>query len=69
VMPLAISTMESDDGPRRLSPMIAINGRSYALIPFEAAPLDKRMLKRKAASIRNYASEVVAAMDAVMSGI
>ena len=39
------------------------------LVPFEAAPLDKRLLKVKTASLHDRAHEVVAAMDAVLSGV
>ena len=39
------------------------------LVPFEAAPLDKRLLKTEIASLRGHSHEIVAAMDAVLSGI
>ena len=39
------------------------------LVPFEAAPLDKRLLKTEVSSVRDRAGDIIAAMDAVMSGI
>ena len=39
------------------------------LVPFEAAPLDKRHLKSKLASLRDRADDIVAAMDAVINGV
>lgn len=39
------------------------------LVPFESAPLDKRYLKAKVVSVREYAHNIVAAMDIVMSGV
>jgi hypothetical protein len=39
------------------------------LIPFEAAPLDKRLLKTEITSIRDRSHEIISAMDAVLSGI
>ena len=43
------------------------------LVPFEAAPLVKRLLKNKTASVKHRANDIVAsivaAMDAVMSGV
>jgi toxin CcdB len=51
VMPLAISALSSEDVPRRLCPSIVVKGQLHLLIPFEAAPLDKRFSKRRVASI------------------
>jgi toxin CcdB len=69
VMPLAISALSSDEVPRRLCPPIVVKGQMHLLIPFEAAPLDKRFLKRRIASIRECAHDIVSAADAVMSGV
>lgn len=69
VMPLAVSSLSNDDIPRRLCPSILVRGRLYSLIPFEAAPLDKRFLKKRIVTIRERANDIVAAADAVMSGV
>jgi toxin CcdB len=69
VMPLAITRVNSSDVPLQLSPLLVVNGKRLMLIPFEAAPLDKRHLKTRVTSLRENASAIVAAMDAVMSGI
>ncbi len=69
VVPLAITKLGTDALPRRLCPMVRVQGRSLMLVPFEAAPLDKRLLKSEITSLRDRAHDIVAAMDAVMSGI
>ncbi len=69
VVPLAITTLAATDLPRRLCPMFAVNGKSLMLVPFEAAPLDKRLLKAEITSMRQRSDEIIAAMDAVLSGI
>jgi toxin CcdB len=69
VIPLVVTAMVSDQVPRQLCPMFAINGQALMLLPFEAAPLDKRHLKKKVASLADRQHEVVAAMDAVLSGV
>lgn len=69
VVPLAAVTLATHDVPRQLCPVILVRGKSLMLIPFEAAPLDKRLLKTKAASVKDHASQIIAAMDAVMSGV
>lgn len=69
VVPLAFTALAARDLPRRLCPVITINDRALMLVPFEAAPLDKRLLKAEIASIRDRSHEIVEAMDAVLSGI
>ena len=68
VVPLAVTTLAAKDLPRQLCPVITVNGKSL-LVPFEAAPLDKRLLKAEITSLRSRSHEIVAAMDAVLSGI
>jgi len=46
-----------------------VKGQSLMLVPFEAAPLDKRLLKVKMATLRDRSHDIIAAMDAVLSGI
>jgi toxin CcdB len=69
VVPLAVTALSASQLPRQLCPMFEVAGQNLMLIPFEAAPLDKRLLKTKTASLRGRAHELVAAMDAVLSGI
>ncbi len=67
VVPLAITELPSASLPRRLCPVLIVQGQSLMLVPFEAAPLDKRHLKTKVSSVRDRAHDVVAAMDAVIN--
>ena len=69
VVPLAITTLAEKDLPRRLCPVIVVNDKSLMLVPFEAAPLDKRLLKTKITSVRDLSHEIIAAMDSVLIGI
>ena len=69
VIPLALTTLPPESMPRRLCPMVAVGGQNLMLVPFEAAPLDKRHLKSKLASLRDRADDIVAAMDAVINGV
>ena len=69
VMPLSITQLSVDKVPRKLCPMISILGQKFMLIPYEAAPLDKKLLRNRSASAKAQASEIVAAMDAVISGV
>lgn len=69
VVPLAITTLAAKDLPPRMCPFITVNDMSLMLVPFEAAPLDKRLLRNEISSIREISHEIIAAMDAVLSGI
>ena len=69
VVPLAVTTLAAKDLPRRLCPVLTVNGQSLMLVPFEAAPLDKRLLRTEVTSVRDRSHEIIAAMDSVLSGI
>ena len=69
VVPLAVTSLSAKDLPQRMCPIITVNNKPLMLVPFEAAPLDKRLLKTEIVSIRECAHEIVAAMDAVLSGL
>ena len=69
VVPLAITQLASSDVPRNLCPVFQVQGLQLMLLPFEAAPLPKSLLKTDVQSLKRYASEIVAAMDAVTNGI
>ncbi len=69
VAPLAVTTLAANDLPHRLCQVITVNGKSLMLVPFEAAPLDKRLLKREITSVRERSHEIIAAMDSALSGI
>jgi toxin CcdB len=69
VVPLALTRLASNQLPKRLCPELVVEGQRLMLVPFEAAPLEKRFLRRRVASVRGSAHEVIAAMDAVISGI
>jgi toxin CcdB len=69
VVPLAVTTLAAHDLPRQLCPVIAVKGKNLMLVAFEAAPLGRRLLKSKLASVRHRASDIIAAMDAVVSGV
>lgn len=69
VVPLAVISLPASSLPRRLCPLVQVKGQSLMLVPFEAAPLDKRHLKFKTTTLRERANDIVAAVDAVLSGV
>ena len=69
VVPLAITSLVAGDLPRQLCPVISVHGKRLMLVPFEAAPLGKKLLKGKLASVKDRGHEIAAAMDAAVSGV
>lgn len=54
--------------PATLCPTIEIDGEPLSLMPQLAAPLAARLLHAPVASVSHLASEIVGALDAVVSG-
>ena len=69
VVPLAVTTLAANELPRRLCPLITVKDKLFMLVPSEAAPLDKRLLRVEITSVRDRSHEIVSAMDSVLSGI
>lgn len=68
VAPLARTRLAADGVPRAPCPVFNIGGGSVVLLPHEAGPIKARLLKRRADSLLAPAREVVAALDALVSG-
>ena len=69
VVPLAVTSLANNALPHRLCPVITVNDKSLMLVPFEAAPLDKRLLRTKITSVIQRSHGIIAAMDSVLSGV
>ena len=69
VVPLAISQLASSDVPRSLCPTFQVQGLQLMPLPVEAAPIPKRLLNDRVQMLKRASSEIIAAMDAVMTGI
>lgn len=54
--------------PVNLCPVVEIAGETLSLQPHLAAPISTRLLKKPVMSLRHRASEISAALDAVISG-
>jgi len=69
VIPLCKTSLPANELPKRLCPMLPVKQFVLMLVPFEAAPLDKRLLKQPISNLTNYSAEIIASMDVVISGI
>jgi toxin CcdB len=68
VMPLSRVGAGQARLPLNLCPMLAISGEDLTLMPHLAAPVAARLLRKPVVSIASRASDISAALDAVVSG-
>ena len=68
VAPLARTRLAPAGVPQALCPIFNIAGESLVLLPHEAGPVEARLLKRPTDSLLPHAHDVVAALDALVSG-
>ena len=55
--------------PERLSPVLEVRGEPMLLLPQEAGPITARLLREPVANLRSESHRIVAALDAVISGL
>lgn len=55
--------------PVNLCPSVVVRQETLTLRPHLAAPMDARLLGKPIASLKHRASELIAAFDAVLSGM
>jgi toxin CcdB len=68
VIPLSRVGSGAKKIPANLCPMMAVQGEDLALMAHLAAPIPAKLLRKPVASIQHLASDVTAALDAVISG-
>ena len=68
VMPLSRVGAGQPKLPGNLCPVLAVAGEALTLMPHLAAPVAARSLRKPIISFAPYASDIGAALDAVLSG-
>lgn len=67
---IPLATVEfADKSPDKLCPIVTVNGQRLRALTHYAAPLPTRSLRQLVGNATAYASELVAAMDVVVSGV
>lgn len=69
VMPMSRVGAQAAKLPLNLCPVVEVAGEPLALLPHMAAPVAARLLKKPVMSLHHRASELSAALDAVISGV
>ena len=69
VAPLARHASARPGITARLSPALEVQGEAVTLVAHECAPVDARALRQPLSSLRSQSHLIVAAIDAVVSGV
>lgn len=69
VIPLTPSKLAASMSLTRLNPTIDIDGKSFTVITQEIAGIDRNQLGAQADNLSSYRSEIIAALDFLLSGI
>ncbi|KAA0876363.1 CcdB family protein [Nitrincola tapanii] len=69
VIPLTPSNLAASRSLTRLNPTITFEGKSFTLMTQEIAGVDRNQIGAQAYDLSPYRSEIVAAIDFVLSGI
>jgi toxin CcdB len=69
VLPLATRKHMPPLSPRRLCPLVQWEGESFVALPQLTAPFRVKDLGAAHGNLRSHANDLVAAVDAVMSGV
>jgi toxin CcdB len=69
VIPMTPSKLAAPMSLTRLNPNIVIDGKTFTVMTQELAGVDRNQLGAKAYDLSPYRSEIIAAVDFVLSGI
>lgn len=69
VIPLTPSKLAAPMSLTRLNPKIVIDGKSFTVMTQEIAGVDRKQLGAQAYNLSSYRSEIISALDFVLSGI
>lgn len=69
VIPLTPSKLAAPMSLTRLNPNIVIDGKSFTFMTQEIAGVDRNQLGAQAYNLSSYRSEIISALDFVLSGI
>ena len=69
VIPLTPSKLAAPMSLTRLNPNIVIDGKSFTVMTQEIAGVDRNQLGAQAYNLSSYRSEIISALDFVLSGI
>ncbi len=69
VIPLSPTKLAAPMSLSRLNPTVALDGESFTVMTQDVAGIDRKQLGAKAHDLSTHRSEIIAAVDFVLSGI
>ena len=69
VIPLCPVAAVGDDAITKLCPIMSIDGRRFVALTHQLSGIDRKILGKTVANLSRYRSEIIAALDFIVSGI
>ncbi|AUM11220.1 CcdB family protein [Ketobacter alkanivorans] len=69
VIPLCPANFAGKAAITKLCPVLEIDGKNFVALTQQIAGIDRKSLGKKAFDLSQYRSEIIAAMDFIISGI
>jgi toxin CcdB len=69
VIPLCTATSVGESAISKLCPLVQINHQNYLVLTQQIAGIDKKLLGQEIGDFSCYRSEIIAALDFLVSGI
>ncbi len=69
VIPLCPTSVVGKAAITKLCPILKIDGKNYVAMAQQMAGIDRKVLGREACDLSQYRTEIIAALDFIISGI
>lgn len=69
VIPLCPTTLVGNTAITKLCPIIEIDSKNYIALTQQIAGVDRKVLGKEVCNLSHYRSEIIAALDFIISGI
>lgn len=69
VIPLIPATVVGKNAISKLCPIMEIDGKKFIALTQQLAGIDRKVLKKEVCSLPQYQTEIISALDFIISGI
>jgi toxin CcdB len=69
VIPLTLVKKADKPYPNNLCPIVQVNDKEFALLTHQMASVPASLLKKKESSLSDYRTEIISAIDFLITGI
>ena len=69
VIPLCTTSLAGEAAITKLCPILEINGKRFVALTQQIAGIDRKALGKEICNLSRYRSEIIAALDFIVSGV